>query len=132
MVVLIEGVGLNTPALRNVANVVALECSLLASFLIYRSWVWTAGVWTLRDVLWRQLPLYHISVGTALISRILIVFPLLDWLGVNYAMNTLIGIVLNAAINYVISDRLVFKQPLPPSQRWRGIAFDSTIFYPEG
>ena len=46
VVVLIEGLGLNTPALRNIANVAAIECSLLASFLIYRSWVWTAGTWT--------------------------------------------------------------------------------------
>lgn len=132
IVALIEGFGLNTPALRNIANVVAIECSLVVSFLIYRSWVWTAGTWTLRDVLWRQLPLYHISVGTALTARIFIIFPLLDWLGVDYAVNTLIGIVLNASINYVISDRLVFKQPFQPTQRWRGIEFDSTIFYPEG
>ena len=56
----------------------------------------------------RQIPLYHLSVGAAVGSRILIVFPILDWLGVNYVINTLIGVFLGASINYMISDRFVF------------------------
>ena len=106
---LIEGLGLDTATLRNVANIIAIELSLIFSFFIYRIWVWPGGVWRISSVLFKQLPLYHLSAGTAILLRILIVFPVLDKLGVSYGINTLIGILINAIVNYLISDRLVFK-----------------------
>jgi dolichol-phosphate mannosyltransferase len=127
---LIEWLGFNTPTLRNVANAVSIELSLLASFFIYRIWVWPGGVWTIREVLWRQIPLYHLSAGAAVITRIFIVFPLLDRLGVNYAINTLVGVLLSAVINYLISDRLVFKTPVQSDQT--RTQFTTKIYYPEG
>ncbi|MBD2142193.1 glycosyltransferase [Anabaena sp. FACHB-1250] len=127
---LIEWLGFNTPTLRNVANAVSIELSLLASFFIYRVWVWPGGVWTIREVLWRQIPLYHLSAGAAVITRIFIVFPLLDRLGVNYAINTLVGVLLSAVINYLISDRLVFKTPVQSDQT--RTQFTTKIYYPEG
>ena len=129
---LIEWLGFNTPVLRNVANLLAIELSLIASFFIYRIWVWTGGSWTVREVLLRQLPLYHVSAGTAVIARIFVVFPLLDWLGINYGINTLVGVLLSAALNYLISDRLVFKTPSQPSYGRRQAEFSSEIYYPEG
>jgi len=106
---LIEHLGFSTPLLRNVANLIAIELSLLFSFVIYRIWVWPGGSWSLRDVLLRQLPLYHMSAGLAILLRVLIIFPTLDFLGISYGVNTLIGILVSASLNYVISDRLVFK-----------------------
>ena len=106
---MIELLGLDTPALRNIANAASIELSLLFSFFVYRTWVWPGGTWTVREVLWRQIPLYHVSAGAAVIIRIFIVFPLLDWLGINYAINTVVGVLLGAGLNYVISDRLVFR-----------------------
>ena len=106
---LIEGLGLTTPLQRNIANIIAIELSLIFGFFIYRIWVWPGGVWRISQVLLKQLPLYHFSAGASVLLRILIVFPLLDRLGVNYSINTLIGVVLSAILNYLISDRLVFK-----------------------
>lgn len=114
--VLIEWLGFDTSFLRNVANIIAIELSLVLSFFIYRIWVWTGGVWNVKSVLFKQLPLYHLSAGTAVLLRVLIVFPILDKLGVNYSINTIIGVLLSAVINYIISDRLVFdsaKDNLP-------------------
>ncbi|MBD2578568.1 glycosyltransferase [Oscillatoria sp. FACHB-1406] len=124
---LIEVRNFNTPFLRNVANAIAIEISLLLSFFLYRIWVWQGGNWKLRDVLLRQIPLYHISAGAAVVCRIFLIFPLLDWLKVNYAVNTLVGVLLSAAINYVISDRLVFK---PKTQS--PAEGTTEIYYPEG
>ncbi len=106
--IMIELLGLDTPILRNVANAASIELSLLFSFFVYRTWVWSGGNSTIQEILRRQIPLYHLSVGAAVGSRILIVFPILDWLGVNYVINTLIGVFLGASINYMISDRFVF------------------------
>ena len=122
--IMIEQMGFNTPVLRNVANVISIELSLIFSFFIYRMWVWTGGTWKISEVLQKQLPLYHLAAGSAVATRVLVVFPLLDWLGISYSVNTLVGIVLSATLNYVISDRLVFKQ--------KDGAKDNALFRPEG
>ncbi len=129
---LIGVLGFNTPALRNLANAISIELSLVFSFFVYRIWVWTGGTWTVREVLLRQLPLYHIAAGTAVLSRIFFVFPLLDWLGVSYTINTLVGVLLNAVINYVISDRLVFKTKVKHAAQQSQSAPLSELYYPEG
>lgn len=128
---LIDRLGFNTPFLRNAANFIAIELSLLFSFFIYRIWVWPGGIWTIQEVLLRQLPLYHLSAGTAVVVRILILFPLLDWLGINYGINTLVGILVSAALNYLISDRLIFKTR---TQHRTSDTADSPVelHYPEG
>jgi dolichol-phosphate mannosyltransferase len=109
IVALIEWIGLDTPTLRNIANALSIELSLLASFFIYRTWVWTGGDWTIREVLLRQIPLYHVAAGSAILVRIFLIFPLLDSLGVNYGINTLLGVLLSATLNYLLSDHFVFK-----------------------
>ena len=126
---LVEWLGFNSESLRNIANIIAIELSLLASFFIYRIWVWTGGSWKFKDVIFRQIPLYHLSAGTAILSRIFLIFPILNWLGINYLINTLIGVLISASINYIISDRLVFKKSSPLDLTGSG---DSDLYYPEG
>ena len=48
-------------------------------------------------------------------------------MGVNYAVNTLVGVLASASLNYIISDRLVFKTS---ARRTRQQQAD--IYYPEG
>ena len=104
----IDKLGFDTPFLRNLANLISIELSLIASFFIYRIWVWRGGSWNWFNVLFKQLPLYHVSAGTAIIVRVFFVFPLLDWLGVNYGINTMLGALISASLNFIISDRFVF------------------------
>lgn len=130
---LIHEMNFSTSFLRNVANLISIELSLLLSFFIYRIWVWNGGSWIVKDVLLRQLPLYHISASMAVFVRIFIVFPILDWLGVNYGINTLIGVVFSATLNYLVSDKLVFqrKDKQQVSEIIPGNSV-SEIHYPEG
>ncbi|ALF56381.1 glycosyl transferase [Nostoc piscinale CENA21] len=128
---LIEKLNYNTPLLRNIANVFSIEISLVFSFFVYRTWVWTGGIWNFKEVFLRQLPLYHVSAGVAVIARIFLIFPLLDWFGVNYAINTLIGVLLSASINYLISDRFVFKTPSKNNYHQSQIINSSDTYYPE-
>ncbi|MBC8120618.1 MAG: glycosyltransferase [Gemmatimonadaceae bacterium] len=107
---MIDWLDFSSPFLRNIANALSIELSLVLSFFIYRIWVWPGGSWSFTQVLVRQLPLYHVSAGSAVLLRILVIFPLLDWLGVNYAINTLVGVLASSILNYVIADRLVFKE----------------------
>ncbi len=120
----IDDLGFNTPFLKNVANAISIEISLIASFFIYRIWVWTGGDWTIRDVILIQLPLYHLSAGLAVLLRVFLVFPFLNWLGVSPGVNTMIGVLLGASINYVASDSLIFK----PKNKTN----ETEMYYPEG
>jgi dolichol-phosphate mannosyltransferase len=117
---LIDWLGWETTLLRNLANIISIELSLILSFFIYRMWVWSGAVWQIKSILFKQLPLYHLAAGTAVLLRILIIFPLLNKLGVDYRLNTLIGVLVSAIINYLISDRLVFKD------------LDGGLHHPEG
>ncbi|MDB9413491.1 glycosyltransferase [Microcystis aeruginosa] len=120
----IDDLGFNTPFLKNVANVISIEISLIASFFIYRIWVWTGGDWTIRDVILIQLPLYHLSAGLAVLLRVFLIFPFLNWLGISPGFNTMIGVLVGASINYVASDSLIFK----PKNKTN----EAEMYYPEG
>lgn len=110
MAYLVDKLGFDTPFLRNIANIISIEAGLITSFVIYRSWIWKEE-FSLRKILFRQIPLYHVAGGSALLTRSLIIFPLLDWLAVNYLLNTFIGMIIGTVIKYIISDRVVFKMP---------------------
>lgn len=110
LAILIEFFHLNQPVWRNLANFMAIEISVLFSFVIYRIWVWSSHSWTIRKIFRREIPLYHLSCGASIATRGFILFPLLDWMGINYSINSLIGIAIGSAMNYVISDKLVFKE----------------------
>jgi|GEM_PF-28453 len=129
---LIDILGFDTALLRNVANIVSIELSLLLSFFIYRIWVWPGGDWRVEKVLLRQLPLYHVSAGASVIARIFIIFPVLDWLGVNYGINTIVGVLVSATLNYLISDKLVFNTQVKNKKSQSNKERSPGLYYPEG
>jgi dolichol-phosphate mannosyltransferase len=110
LVLIIKLFGIKTPFWRNLANIISIEISVIFSFFVYRSWVWSTQRSTLQEMVLRQIPTYHLSVAASFVGRSLLIFPALDWLGVHYIVNTLIGIILGSIINYKISDRWVFSE----------------------
>ena len=107
--IMIDCWGWNTLLLHNVANAVSIELSVLLSFFIYRLWVWTEGEWEIKEILFKQIPLFHLAAGSAIAARIIFLFPLLDYLSIEPKINTLAGGLFGAALNYAMSDRLVFN-----------------------
>ncbi|MDB9515049.1 GtrA family protein [Kamptonema animale CS-326] len=107
---IIETWKLNTQILRNFANIMAIEVSLIFSFFVYRTWVWVSHDSSWQEILWQQIPRYHISCGLVVATRSFLIFPILEGLKVNYQINTLIGIILGSVINYAISEKWVFKK----------------------
>ncbi len=121
---LIEAWGFDTPLRRHLANAIAVELSLLLSFFIYRLWVWPGGRWRWREVLLQQIPLYQVAASAAVLLRVLVLFPVLDAWGVHYGLNTLVGVLVSATLNYWIGDRLLL-QPLSGSST-------GDLYVPEG
>lgn len=109
MTLIIDGLQIKTAFLRNVANLVSIEVSLLFTFLVYRIWVWRIKTWNVRNIFLNQIPKFHAASGLVILMRTLAIFPALDWLGVGYVVNTCLGIVAGAAFNYFFNDRIVFK-----------------------
>lgn len=106
---LIDCLGWHSTLLHNLANVISIELSVLLSFFIYRLWVWNEEAWHLKEVLFKQIPLFHVAAGSVVVARIFFLFPLFDFLSINPEINTLLGGLFGAVLNYVTSDRLVFK-----------------------
>lgn len=110
MWLLFEHLDLNTPLQRNLANLFAIEISVIFSFFVYRLGVWVDLSWKLRHVLLRQIPLYHLSTATTISLRTLLIFPLFDWVGIQPMFNTLIGIIVGAIISYYLNDKITFSK----------------------
>lgn len=106
---LIKSLKIATALGRNLANVLAIEVSLIFSFWVYKLWVWSESSWNWRTIIFREIILYHASMVLVISLRIFLIFPILDWLGVPSIVNTLIGIALGSIISYFFSDRIVFK-----------------------
>lgn len=121
----VEFLEFNTPLLRNCANAIAIELSLIFSFFVYRIWVWPGERWNFKSIVLQQIPVYHLAMGAAICSRIFIIFPLLDRLGINYKINTFIGILIGALLNYLLRDRLVFTRQDTADK-------SQDLYYPEG
>lgn len=105
---LIDSFSIETAYLRNVANIVAIKVSLIFSFLVYRVWVWKIKTWNIRNIFLHQIPKFHAASSLVILTRTLIIFPILDWLGVSSVINTCLGIAAGAAVNYFFNDRIVF------------------------
>lgn len=104
----VDFLGFSSELQQNYVNLVAMEISLVYSFFVYRAFVWRIKIWDKSQIILRQLPLYHLSAGAAVLVRTLL-FPLLQLLGVHYLSNIALGILVGAAINYLLIDNFVFK-----------------------
>ena len=96
---LIYKIGFDTPILRNIANFIAIEISLIIGFFSYKIWVWKSRSWQLESILLHQLPLYNLAAIEIIIIRVIVIFPLLNWLNINPIINTLVGIIIGAILN---------------------------------
>lgn len=105
----VDILGFDSTLQQNVVNLLAMEASLLLSFVIYRTFVWRMRGRDPSEIFLKQLPMYHLSAGAGILAR-LAIFPVLQYFGVYYLVNIAIGIVVGAALNFVLADRFVFKE----------------------
>lgn len=93
--------------LRNLANVLVAEASLLVAFVLHDRITWRTHrrVDLLRRV-WR----FHLVSLVGMVGRTL-VFALLDYVGAHWVVSTVGSIVVAALCNFVGYSRLVFAAP---------------------
>jgi dolichol-phosphate mannosyltransferase len=105
----VDVLGFDSTLQQNMVNLLAMEASLLFSFVVYRTFVWRMRGRDPSEIFLKQLPMYHLSAGAGILAR-LAIFPILQYFGVYYLINIALGIVVGAALNFVLADRFVFKE----------------------
>jgi dolichol-phosphate mannosyltransferase len=111
MVLFVEGFGFKTYFLKNLANILSIEVSIIYNFMLSRAWTWSdtpsrKG----RDFL-GQCVSFHVANLTGLVLRV-VLFAFLEKFAVFYVLNMMFGIVLAAFVSYILYDKIVFKRPL--------------------
>ena len=112
---LIDGLHWETTFLRSLANIIVTEICLVASFFAYRQIVWQIEEFDWQLVLQTELPTYHLSIASVIVVRSLLLFPLMDWLGIDPVVNTAIGIGIGAILTYTLSEKFIFTERKPLS-----------------
>lgn len=95
----VDLLGFRSNLQQNYVNLAAMETSLVYSFFMYRAFVWKDKTSSVRWIVLRQLPIYHLTAGAGLLTRTLL-FPLLQVIGLRYLPNIAKGILVGAGVNY--------------------------------
>jgi dolichol-phosphate mannosyltransferase len=111
MVLFVELFGFDTCLLKNIANIAAIELSIIYNFTISRMWTWGDIPRKTGTGLMAQCGSFHIANLTGMAVRV-IIFAVLDKLGVFYILNVTVGIIVAAAMSFIMYDRFVFKRPV--------------------
>ena len=110
MVFFIEVLGFNTYLLKNIANALSIEISVVANFIMCRQWTWQDAPRKAGMALVGQFASFNVAVMTGVVLRIAL-FAVLDLTGISYILNTVVGIGVVACFSFFLYDKLVFKRP---------------------
>ena len=111
MVLFVEVFGFDTCLLRNIANIVSIELGIIYNFTISRMWTWVDVPQRKGTGLMAQCVSFHIANLTGMAVRV-IIFAVLDKLGVFYILNVMAGAIVAATMSFMMYDRFVFKRPV--------------------
>ncbi|MNX50974.1 GtrA-like protein [compost metagenome] len=90
----------------DLANLIALELSILFQFTLCRFWVWKGP--EREGAIWPQLVRFHGAAFVTSAGR-LVLFTVLRRMGLHYLPNAALGIALGAVANYFLYEKLVFR-----------------------
>ncbi|MCL4418309.1 MAG: methyltransferase domain-containing protein [Actinobacteria bacterium] len=99
MVILVEVLHFNSILMQNIANIISIEFAILVAFYLHSTITWRKRYSARRELI-KVFFLFQLITITSVIVRI-VVFYLLSKSGMEYSLNTLIGIVIAIAINFL-------------------------------
>lgn len=107
--ILVAYLQFNTRFLENIANALSMEISIMCNFILSRFWTWNDAKKEYGPKLFMQCISFHLVVGFSIGIR-LVMFPILQFFGVYYLINAIIGIGTGAIVDYILYDRVIFKE----------------------
>lgn len=109
MFLLVNYIGFDTHLKENIANLLSMEISIIYNFVLSRHFTWNNIPKEKGMKLIAQMIAFHATVGISVLIRILL-FPLLQMLGVFYLYNVVIGVGIGAVFNFFVYDNFIFKE----------------------
>jgi putative flippase GtrA len=94
---------------QNIANIIAMELSIIYNFFLSRSITFRDRQKETGKKLFIQVVKFHVTIGITIIFRIFL-FAGLQALGMFYLLNSAIGIAIAAIFNFFVYDSLIFKK----------------------
>jgi dolichol-phosphate mannosyltransferase len=110
VVALVEGLRLTTSLGKNIAYAASIEVSIIVGFLLHAHITWRYRFASASGYL-RKLLAFHLTTALSFAVR-QVVFYFLLRAGMDYRLNTLIGIAIAVVLNFFGYDRLVFRRKL--------------------
>jgi glycosyltransferase involved in cell wall biosynthesis len=108
MVAQVELLGFDTKLLQNVAYAVSIEVSILIGFVLHSIFSWRWRYSAVGEVL-RRLLRFHFVTGVSFVVRQALFYGLLE-AGLEYRLNTIIGIAVAIVLNFIGYSRFVFRE----------------------
>ena len=104
----VESLDFKSNVLQNIAYAISIEASIFVGFLLHAFISWRYKFKSIGNFL-TKLMVFHLVTAISFIARQALFYILLD-IGVNYRINTLIGIVVAIIINFFGYHNIVFRE----------------------
>jgi dolichol-phosphate mannosyltransferase len=109
ILILVGILGLKTKLEQNIANIISIEISILVGFFLHFHLTWRHQYTGLLNFLKKMLS-FHLVSAVSVITRITLFYILLNYFGVEYMFNTLIGMAVAVLISFIGYDKFVFQK----------------------
>jgi putative flippase GtrA len=113
--IFIELLGFKSYFLKNLANILAIEMSVVYLFSINRLWTWKDTPQKQGRSLLGQFFSFNLAYLAGIVIKV-ILFAVFEKLGVFYLLNVAIGMGLAAGLDFILCDKFVFKRGLTPER----------------
>jgi len=116
MIIFVEILHFSSYLLKNMANILSIEVSILFNFLLSRKWTWQDAPRKQNVKLLLQFIAFNLAALAGVIIRILM-FALLEKWEINYLLNMTFGITLAASVDYLFYNKFIFRRNLNEKSR---------------
>jgi len=109
MIIFVEALSFDTYVLKNIANAISIEVSVFYNFLLSRIWTWGDAPKRQGIGLVSQFIFFNLAASTGILIRV-IIFAILDKIGLYYLINVFFGIGVASIVNFILYDKLIFRR----------------------
>lgn len=108
IIALVESFGMRSMLQQNIAHAISIEISIIVGFVLHSFLGWRYKFESVGQLVLKVLQ-FHFITGISVAMR-LVLFYSLSATGMDYKLNTIIGIIVAIVWNFLGYDRIVFKE----------------------
>ena len=108
IIALVESFGMRSMLQQNIAHAISIEISIIVGFVLHSFLGWRYKFESVGQLVLKVLQ-FHFITGISVAMR-LVLFYSLSATGMDYKLNTIIGIIVAIVWNFLGYDRVVFKE----------------------